>query len=139
VETFEPVMQEECRDILLFANWAAWHRARLSPLRRIALELKVVRVYLFLLWERIGMARSLEGDNDRTKSDSAFAVTGAQSMTEQKLDMRTLLELCLSENDRRFSGYDQRLLRPKTMPTLARLALKLLPRHKTDGGSARTD
>jgi hypothetical protein len=107
-------------------------------MRRIAFELKVARVYLFLLWERSGMARSLEGDNDKTKSDSAFAVTGAQSMAEQKLDMRTLLELCLSENDRRFAGYDQRLLRPTMMPSLVRRVLKLLPRHKPGAGPVPT-
>jgi hypothetical protein len=126
VETFEPVMQEECRHILLFANWAAWHRARLSPLRRVAFELKVVRVHGFLLWERIGMARAIEGD--KTKSGSAFTATGAQSMTAQQLDLRTLLQLCLTANDRRFAGYDPCLKRPQTAPRLARLALKLLRR-----------
>jgi hypothetical protein len=130
VETFEPVMQEECRHILLFANWAAWHRRRLSPLARLWFELKVARVYLFLMWERIGLARSLDGEGDKTKSDSHFTVTGAKSVTEQEFNVRELLELCLAENDRRFAGYDPRLLRPTTMPTLVRLALAVMPKPK---------
>jgi hypothetical protein len=129
VDTFEPVMQEECRHILLFANWAAWHRARLSALARIAFEWKVLRVHFFLLRERIGLAKSLD-DDDKTKSDSAFTVTGAKSVTEQEFNLRTILSLCVSENDRRFAGYDLRLRRPGMMPALARLALKLLPRSK---------
>jgi hypothetical protein len=129
VDTFEPVMQEECRHILLFANWAAWHRARLSPLRRIAFELKVLRVHVFLLRERIGMASAFD-EGDKTKSDSGFAMTGAASVTEQELNLRTILTLCVAENDRRFAGYDTRLKRPKLMPALARLALKFLPRAK---------
>ena len=61
VDTFEPVIQEECRHILLFANWAAWHRARLSPLARLWFELKVARVYCFCcgsgsVWRAASMA-----------------------------------------------------------------------------------
>jgi len=37
--------------------------------------------------------------------------------------VRALLALCLRENDRRFAGYDPRLLRPETVPRLARFVL----------------
>lgn len=124
VETFEPVMQEECRHILLFANWLAWHRARLGPLARLRFELKVFRVWIFLGLERVGLARSMEGD--KTKDDSNFAMTGASSVSSDPFDLRELLALCLSENARRFAGYDPRLLRPQTAPRLAALALRLL-------------
>ena len=36
-----------------------------------------------------------------------------------------LMAICLTENDRRFAGYDPRLLRPTTTPALARLAVRL--------------
>lgn len=36
------------------------------------------------------------------------------------------MRLCLEENDRRFSGYDTRLLRPETMPKLVRFALRFI-------------
>jgi len=128
VETFEPVMQEECRHILLFANWLAWHRARLGLVRRVRFEIKVARVWLFLGIERMGLARSLDGD--KTKDDSNFAMTGAGSVTEEEFDLRTLLKLCLVENARRFAGYDKRLYRPGTMPALVRAVLWVLPGGK---------
>jgi hypothetical protein len=35
------------------------------------------------------------------------------------------MALCLEENERRFAGYDERLLRPVTVPRLVRAGLRL--------------
>jgi hypothetical protein len=40
---------------------------------------------------------------------------------------RVFLKTCLAENDRRLSVYDCRLLRPKIVPGLVRLAVSLWP------------
>jgi hypothetical protein len=131
IDTFEPVMQEECRHILLFANWVAWHRAQLSWWQRIRFELKVAAVWAFLAWERIGLARSIDADGNEQKQDNNFTVNGAQAVSGADIDVRELMMLCLEENDRRFSGYDERLLRPETMPKLVRFALRFMREKKT--------
>jgi len=137
VETFEPVMQDECRHILLFANWLAWHRARLPWWRRIFFELRVAAVWIFLGWERIGLARSMDADGNEVRQDNNFTVTGAQSVSSEEIRVPDLLHLCLEENERRFSGYDPRLLRPTTMPALARLALRFA-RPRREGQAPRS-
>jgi hypothetical protein len=126
VDTFEPVMQEECRHILLFANWAAWHRAQLPWWRRLRFEAKVVAAWCFLGWERIGIARGIDTGE---RQDNNFTVNGAQSVTDGGIGVTELMGLCLAENDRRFAGYDPRLVRPQTMPRLVRFALRLVRRR----------
>jgi hypothetical protein len=125
VDTFEPVMQEECRHILLFANWAAWHRARLPLWRRMRFEAKVAAVWCYLTWERIGLARAVDARGGPRAQDNNFTLHGAQSVADDGVRVRDLLALCLAENDSRFAGYDERLLRPTTVPRLARLVLRL--------------
>ena len=77
VDTFEPVIQEEARHILLFANWLAWHRRRLPLWRRVWFELRVAAVWVFLAWERIGIARGM-GAGDGKPADNNFTLTGSQ-------------------------------------------------------------
>ena len=55
-------MQEEGRHIIFFVNWVAWHWRNLPAWRRVLFAAKIVSVWAFLIWERIGFARGLDGD-----------------------------------------------------------------------------
>jgi hypothetical protein len=121
VDTFEPVIQEEARHILFFANWVAWHRRTMAFWRRPYFELKVLAVWSYLIRERIGLAR----DVGTGVQDNNFTVTGAKQMGVD-VDVKELMDICLSENARRMSLYDTRLLRPTTVPALIRFARRFL-------------
>jgi hypothetical protein len=121
VDTFEPVIQEEARHILFFVNWAAWHRRTMPLWRRPFFELKVLAVWLFLIWERIGIARNVGSG----VQDNNFTVTGAKSVGED-INVAQLIDLCLAENGRRMGLYDRRLLRPFAVPALAAFARRFM-------------
>jgi len=118
VETFEPVIQEETRHIIFFVNFVAWKRANMKWWWRILFELKVAAVWGFLIWERIGIAKDVDGLEG---GDANFTVTGSEALSGD-MDPARLIDMCLIENDRRMAGYDSRLTRPQVAPFLARVA-----------------
>jgi hypothetical protein len=126
-DTFEPVIQEEARHIIFFANWVAWYRRNLPFWRRPLLWLRIAAVWCFLGYERIGIARGIDDKGDM--QDANFAVNGSEQLGID-INLREFFELCLRENDRRMAGYDPRLLRPTTMPRLVRLLLPFLSKRK---------
>lgn len=126
VDTFEPIMQEEARHILFFVNWVAWHRRNLAWWRRPWFWCKVAAVWVFLVGERIGLARSAGTTRDGAPQDNSFTLTGSKAVADIDLAPAVLIDLCLAENDRRMSGYDTRLLRPKVMPRLVRFVGRFL-------------
>ena len=133
VETFEPVIQEECRHILFFANWLAWRRANLRWWHRIRFELRVAAAWIYITGLRIGLARSVGTNTKVSHQDSNFTVTGAQAVSSVKIGFLDLMQVCLQENDRRLAGYDPRLRRPTRIPSLARFVLavgRLWPSQK---------
>jgi hypothetical protein len=132
VETFEPVMQEEARHILFLVNWSAWHRRNLRWWQRPIFAAKLAAVAVFLVWERIGIARGLDAKGEF--QDANFAMTGGNAVGAQ-IEIGELLELCLKENDIRMQGYDRRLIRPRVMPAMARFVLHLMRklRRGTEG------
>ena len=127
VDTFEPVVQEEGRHIIFFVNWVAWHRRNLVAWRRVVFAAKIISAWAFLVWERIGFARGLGGmPAESGAQDNNFVFTGSRAIGSGSVSAAALIDICLSEHERRFAGYDQRLLRPKLMPGLMRIARRLM-------------
>jgi hypothetical protein len=118
IDTFEPVIQEECRHILFFVNWLAWHRRQLNPLARLWFNLRCFAVYLTRIKGRIDTARQVEGNKN-------FTATASKTVANN-LKVGDLMRVCLAENDRRMARYDSRLIRPRFVPILVKLALKFI-------------
>jgi hypothetical protein len=126
VETFEPVIQEEARHILFFVNWAAWHYRNLPWWQKPWWWARLAAVWVRLVRERIGLARSVGAEKEEKKQDNNFTVTGSKAVADVDLPVATLIDICLAENDRRMAGYDQRLLRPMAVPRMVRFARKFM-------------
>ncbi|MDA8049227.1 MAG: ferritin-like domain-containing protein [Rhodospirillales bacterium] len=127
VETFEPVIQEEARHILFFVNWLAWHKQMMPLWRRPWFFFRTIGVWALLIGERFNIAKDVSSGETGSKQDANFTLTGADTLG-RNMGTRELLEICLAENDRRMAGYDPRLLRPTTVPRLARFARRFLRR-----------
>lgn len=122
VDTFEPVIHEEGRHILFFVNWIAWHRRTMGWWRRPWFEIKVLAIWVYLVFERIGIASNIGGG----EQESNFTVNGAERLGVE-IGPAELLDICLAENDRRLGAYDSRLLRPSLVPSMVRLIRRFLP------------
>lgn len=119
IDVFEPIMQEEARHILFFVNWEAYCQAN-RPLRQRPRYLwRGVMGRSLQVWQRIQMARGVRAQGE-------FTLKGHQALSEP-LSPRRFLALCLSENERRLSPYDARLLRPRLAPLIAKMLSRVLP------------
>ena len=119
-------MQEEARHILFFVNWVAWHRSNLAWWRRPWFALRILAVWAFLVWERIGIARGFDAEGAQMPQDNNFTLTGSKALGAVDLSAAGLIDVCLAENERRLRGYDARLIRPRTVPGLLRFARRFL-------------
>ncbi|CUS43814.1 MAG: ferritin-like domain-containing protein [Pseudomonadota bacterium] len=132
VDTFEPVMREEGRHILFFVNWVAWWRRNMPWWRRPLFEAKVLIVWMFLIGERISMAKGMGDDNTKAQENN-FTLNGSKELGVE-VTFPELARICLAENDRRLAPYDDRLIRPRFVPAMMRLALRFAGGRK--GGIA---
>lgn len=124
VAVFEPVIQEEARHNLFFVNWVAYTRANLGLAGWVGFTASCLAALAVQTAKRLSVAKAVDGDNFTRKGGEALGID---------LAARSFLALCLAENDRRLAPYDERLLRPRIMPAVARSAIRLLPRGGAPG------
>jgi hypothetical protein len=138
ISVFETIMQEEARHILFIVNWAAYLRAQRPLLLRPGFDMWRGWNIVAQAFDRLTGAMRMAGgdgkksDSQDVASDQDKAQTGFTLKAHSvfgDFSLRTFLELCLEENDRRLSPYDPRLLRPTLVPSVIRRVVKVLPRR----------
>jgi len=137
VELFDQIMQEEARHILFIVNWAAYLRARRPLALRPAFDARRAWNILAQAFDRVKGAMQMAGGNGGGNGDGKTEKKGTQDGFTLKshtafgdFKLRSFLELCLAENERRLSVYDPRLLRPTLVPGFVRLLVKVLPKGR---------
>ena len=84
VDTFEPVLQEERRHILLFANWIAWQRRTMPVWWRPWFKLRVLAVWVLFGWERVELARGMDDGNGTTEQAPGPQVSANRKQSRQR-------------------------------------------------------
>ena len=159
VDVFETIMQEEARHILFIVNWAAYLRAQRPVVARPAFDVwrgwNIVAQALGRVKGALAMTGGGKTDEKDAKKPEATGMNvekSVESVDKSKagftmgaasffsnFSLRTFLELCLAENDRRLSLYDPRLLRPTMVPSVIRQVVKVLPRRSPSPNPPSTE
>jgi hypothetical protein len=131
IALFDRIMQEEARHILFIVNWAACLRARKPFALKPVFDARRAWNIAAQAFDRVRGALKMAGgggnDGGQKGPQDGFTLKSHREFGD--FSLRSFLELCLSENERRLSPYDSRLLRPALVPSAVRLLVKLLPRN----------
>lgn len=123
-----PIVQEEARHILFFANWIAYCRAREHGAGKLTHMARCAMSMTAQVWGRVktAIAAARGGGDDGPAQEDDFMM-GVKDSLDVVTSPRQFLQVCLAENDRRLAPYDQRLLRPTFVPRLARGLARVVP------------
>jgi len=146
IALFDQIMQEEARHILFIVNWAAFLRARRPLPMRPVFDARRAWNIAAQAFDRVKGAMHLSGGGNGGNGSNGSEAPAAGSQDGFTLKshtafgdftLRSFLELCLAENQRRLGPYDPRLLRPTLVPGAVRLMLKVMPRGRKTQGEGR--
>jgi hypothetical protein len=114
---FSRLIVEEARHIVFFVNWIAWDRCRRGLRGRLAQAVPVIACYGAAIGRRIKGGAQIQQEKAPGDKTDLFGDVLANLTAER------FLRACIDENERYMASFDPRLLRPRTIPALARIAL----------------
>jgi hypothetical protein len=117
-EIFDMLMREETRHIVFFVNWMAWDQAARGRGVRSLRAIAAAAYYSRAIGRLVGTIRRGQRAND----GKDFSATQA-SVFLDAFTFRSFVQECYAEHDRRMGEFASDLLRPRFLPTLARVAL----------------
>jgi hypothetical protein len=124
----QPIVQEEARHILFFANWIAYCRAREGGIGKVSHMARCAMAMSAQVWGRvktaIAAARGGGGGDSGLEDDFMLGVKDSLDVVSSP---RQFLTVCLRENEARLAPYDPRLLRPTFVPAIARALARIVP------------
>lgn len=117
---FSRVLEEEARHIVFFVNWMAWDRERRG------LRGPLMQAIPALFSYAAAILRRIKGGSEMAAGGGGDIDVNLFADVMKDLTPAKFLRACIEENDRYMRGFDPRLLRPRVIPTLGRIALAVL-------------
>ncbi len=114
---FERVLLEEARHIVFFINWLAYDRCRRGYGAPLAQAVPALLGYGGAILRRVKGGAAMNGEGGGDGDLDLF------SDVMRDLSLEKFLRTAIDENDRYMKDFDARLLRPRVIPALARVAL----------------
>jgi hypothetical protein len=135
-DIFEVVLLEEARHVTFFVNWIAYDR-RLRGRAWAPLEAASTALGYARALRRIVTTFAPSARNGQKVRGTGFAAEGTFAVFDG-VTWRTFLQACLTENERYLRGFDPRLLTPRVLPVMARMALSLPSRPRFRRSATRS-
>jgi len=129
LDLLEPIVQEEVRHILFLVNWVAYKRRQLPAPMQPLYRLRCLASFAGAAFDRARSAGNVAGNVGNVASKDGFTASGASAIASD-FSVRAFVARCLEENTRRFALYAPELLRPRAVPTMARLFMKVTSLHR---------
>jgi hypothetical protein len=117
---FARVLVEEARHIVFFVNWVAWDRYRRGLRGPVMQALPALVCYGSAIARRVKGGTEMQGGGGDEQATLDLFGDILNGLTPAKF-----LRACVEENDRYMQAFDPRLLRPRFIPALGKVALAI--------------